>query len=120
MERSQKNYADAEGLLYRQNCKLLGLIVHLHINQFAPKKYVTNLKLVFKRKLIYIRLVAPWSRIQATALMHMDLYSCKDTMIIPYQDTLSKKKGCSSSKCDSESYLHPMHRLSASETRRRL
>lgn len=36
------HFADAEGLLYRQNSKLLGLIVHLHINQFAPKKYVTN------------------------------------------------------------------------------
>ena len=40
-ERSQKNYADAEGLLYRQNGKLLRLIVHQHI-QFVQKKYVAN------------------------------------------------------------------------------
>jgi len=30
--------------------------------------------LVFKRKLIHIRLVAPWCRIQATALDALDLH----------------------------------------------
>ena len=56
--RSQKNYADAEGLLYRQNDKLLRLIVHQHM-QFAQKKYVASNLLVIKRKLIHIRQFAP-------------------------------------------------------------
>ena len=53
-----KEYADAEGLLYRQNDKLLRLIVHQHM-QFAQKKYVASNLLVIKRKLIHIRQFAP-------------------------------------------------------------
>ena len=41
-ERSQKNYADAEGLLYRQNCKLLRLIVPQVHKSVCLKKYVAN------------------------------------------------------------------------------
>jgi len=74
-ERSQKNYADAEGLLYRQNCKLLRLIVPQVHKSVCLKKYVANLKLVFKRKLIHIRLVAPWNHIQATASDALDLHN---------------------------------------------
>ena len=38
-------------------------------------------------------------------------------MIIPYQDALVRYEWMLFEQCDSESYSHPMHRLSASETR---
>ena len=41
--RSQKNYADAEGLLYRQKSKLLRLIVPQVHKSVCLKKYVANL-----------------------------------------------------------------------------
>ena len=48
--------------------------------------------------------------------MHWICTVCKDTTTIPYQDTFYKE-GMIFEQCDSESYSHPMHRLSASETR---
>lgn len=82
-----KEYADAEGLLYRQNDRLLRLIVLKVHKSVCLKIYAPTSTLVFKHKLIHIRQVA---RVISghKCLRHWNCTTCKGTMIIPYQDTL--------------------------------
>ena len=53
-----KEYADAEGLLYRQKSKLLRLIVLRYIKQCVLKNMSPTYMLVFKGKSIHIKRVA--------------------------------------------------------------
>lgn len=53
-----KEYAAAEGLLYRQKSKLLRLIVLRYIKQFVLKNMSPTYMLVFKGKSIHIKRVA--------------------------------------------------------------
>ena len=78
-ERSQKNYAHAEGLLYRQNLQTVAFNCALGTTAALPEKICRQPWLAFKRKLIYIRLVATCFRPQR--LMHWICTICKDTTI---------------------------------------
>ena len=53
-----KEYADAEGLLYRQICKLLRKFALLHAKQLTPKR-CCQFRLAIKCKLKHIEQVVP-------------------------------------------------------------
>ena len=83
-----------KALLYRQKDKLLRLIVFKVQKSVCLKIYVAKLvmnqRLVFKHKLIHARQVALECYSGHKCLRHWNCILCKDTMIIPYQDALTK------------------------------
>ena len=92
-------------LLYRQKDKLLRLIVPKVQKSVCLKIYVAKLaisqRLVFKHKLIHISQVALECYSGHKCLRHWNCTICKGTMIIPYQDALTKVEMLFE-QCDSE------------------
>ena len=104
-----------KALLYRQKDKLLRLIVLKVQKSVCLKIYVAKLvihqRLVFKHKLIHISQIALECYSGHKCLRHWNCIVCKDTMIIPYQDALTKSWDDLRAICQWKTtrFSHPMH-----------